>query len=279
MSDDDSIDAQTAGPPILHEPIPDDDAPGRRWAYPWWGMVIVSAFVLYHVTILLVHNLPGGGLAKGLHAWFNKHAHMSAYMRATGNTQSWAMFAPNPHRSNTFMRVFVKDKDGEIWDLKHDIYGRRNYPYLFYDRIGKINRRIVDQKGYRRYYAAWVCRDWERTHGGESAVEVQFVKLWTQVPPPEKVFGFRDKRGLPGWLVGYDPMGLHLHQREEETVRCATTRQAQLPNYLRQRYGLPEAPENHFLPLQARTWWDKQQSKQRADERRKGREDGEGGSR
>jgi hypothetical protein len=284
MSDDELIEAKpTAEAPeqggaladrLLHEPIPDDDAPGRRWAYPAWAMLLVSLFVLYHTTVLLVHNLPSGGLSKGLHTWFNKHAHMSTYMRATGNTQSWAMFAPNPHRGNTFMRVFVKDKDGEVWDLKHDIYGRRSYPYMFYDRIGKINRRIVDQKGYRRYYAAWVCRDWERTHGGESADEVQFVKLWTQVPPPEKVFAYRDeKTGMPGWFVGYDPMGLHLHQREEEVVRCATTRQAQLPNELRARHGLPEAPENHFLPLQARTWWHKEESKARAEERRKAREE------
>jgi hypothetical protein len=258
---------------LLHDAIPSDDAPGRRWAYPLWGMLLVSLFVLYHTTVLLVHNLPSGGLSKGLHTWFNKHAKMSKYMRATGNTQSWAMFAPNPHRSNTFMRVFVKDQDGEVWDLKHDIYGRRSYPYMFYDRIGKINRRIVDQKGYRRYYAAWVCRDWERTHGGESAVEVQFVKMWTQVPPPEKVFAYRDKAtNLPGWIVGYDPMKLHLHQREEDVVRCSTTRQAQLPDHLRERYGLPEAPENHYLPLHARTWWDKQQSKERAEERRKARE-------
>ena len=61
------------------------------------------------------------------------------------NTQSWAMFAPNPHRSNVFMKVMVKDEAGEIWDLKHDIYGKREYPYLWYDRMGKINRRLIDQ--------------------------------------------------------------------------------------------------------------------------------------
>lgn len=263
---------------LLHAPMPDDDEPGRRWAYPLWAMVLVSSFILYHTTVLLVHNLPGGGLSRGLHRWFNKHLNMAGYMRATGNSQSWAMFAPNPHRSNIFMRVFVKDADGEVWDVKHDIYGRRTYPYLFYDRMGKINRRIVDQKGYRRYYAAWVCRDWERTHGGEAAEEVQFVKMWTQVPPPGKVFGYRDKNGLPGWLVGYDPMHLHLHQREEEVVRCRTTRQAQLPNYLRRRYGLPEAPEDDYRELHLRTWWDQKESKARA-RRHRAEQERKGGGR
>ena len=261
---------------LLHEAVPEPERP-RTWAYPWWGIALVSLFVAYHATVLLVHNLPNKGLSKDLHKWFNDPHEvellgktrkpslaMRTYMRATGNSQSWAMFAPNPHRSNTFMKVMVKDADGEVWDLKHDIYGRRRYPYLFYDRMGKINRRIIEQKGYRRHYAAWVCREWERTHGGEPAEEIQFVKMWTRVPPPQKLIA--QAQGNP-LKMGYDPMELKLFQRKEDAVRCRITQHAQLPDYLRERYGLPPLEnESTFKPVRVRTWWDK---KQTADQSKK----------
>ena len=248
---------------LLHEPVANDDKPHRRWAYPGWLQLIATLFILYHGVILLVHNLPSKGLAKGVQKLINDKLHANRYWRASGNTQSWAMFAPNPHRSNIFMKVMVKDEDGEVWDLKHDIYGKRSYPYLWYDRMGKINRRIVDQKGYRRHYTAWVCRQWEKEHDGKSAVEVQFVKMWTRIPSPDQVI----KRSKGNILrMGYDPMKLHLHQREEDTIRCKTTRHAQLPDYLRERYGLEPAPERHFKGLHMRTWWDQKEAKAKQEE-------------
>ena len=237
---------------LLHSRVARDDKPGRRWAYPLWLMAPVSAFILFHTVVLLVHNLPTKGLATPLHKWFDKHLDMGRYMRATGSTQSWAMFAPNPHRSNIFMRVEVLDHNGDKWDLKHDIYGRRSYPYLWYDRGGKINRRIVDQAGYRRHYAAWVCRTWEREHG-VLPDEVQFVKLWTSVPTPKELL--RITGGKP-WL-GYDPMKLHLNEREEDAIRCKTTRHGQLPNEIRARHGMEPMPDKHFLDVHDQTWVDR----------------------
>ncbi len=269
-SDDDrAATDDTEAPPslahsLLHQAIVTDDQPGRRWAYPNWWKVIVSAFILFHGAVLLIHNLPGKGLSKGVHKTFNKKLQASKYMRATGNTQSWAMFAPNPHRSNIFMKVLVKDKNGEIWDLKHDIHNKRSYPYLWYDRMGKINRRIVDQKGYRRHYAAWVCRQWEKEHGGEAPEEVQFIKMWTRIPNPRKII--TEAKGNI-FMMGYDPGALHLYQREEDEIRCKTTRHAQLPNYLRERYGLEQAPERHFKGLHIRTWWDQKEAKAKKQER------------
>lgn len=269
VAQDDSDRPAPADPPplaqtLLRDPVPADDRPTRRWAYPGWMQLLVTLFILYHGVILLVHNLPSKGLAKGAQKVLNDKLDANDYWHATGNTQSWAMFAPNPHRSNIFMKVLVKDANGDVWDLKHDIYGKRSYPYLWYDRMGKINRRIIDQKGYRRHYAAWVCRQWERDHGGESAEEVQFVKMWTRIPPPQAVFE-RAKGNI--FMMGYDPMQLELQQREEDTITCSTNRQAQLPNYLRERYGFEPAPERHFKPLHTRTWWDVQESERQQEER------------
>ncbi|MCA9704648.1 MAG: hypothetical protein KDK70_02225 [Myxococcales bacterium] len=276
--DDEDDQAPTLAQTLLHRPVePAGGRPASRYAYTWWFQLVASLFILYHGTILLVHNLPGKGLAKGLQQKLNQEPKLwplsearfgldaDRYWHASGNTQSWAMFAPNPHRSNIFMKVLVKDEKGEVWDLKHDIYGKRSYPYLWYDRMGKINRRIIDQKGYRRHYAAWVCRKWEKDHGGESAEEVQFVKMWTRIPPPQAVFE-RAQGNI--FKMGYDPMELELNQREEETIRCRTNRHAQLPPYLRERYGLPEAPEHHFKELHMRTWWDIKQDREERDQAR-----------
>lgn len=256
--------APTLADTLLHQAVAADDRPSRRWAYGGVMQIIATVFILYHGVILLVHNLPGKGLAKGAQKVLNDKLDANTYWQASGNTQSWAMFAPNPHRSNIFMKVMVKDAAGEVWDLKHDIYGTRTYPYLWYDRMGKINRRLIDQKGYRRHYAAWVCREWEKTHAGEPAEEVQFVKMWTQIPPPQAVFE-RAQGNI--FKMGFDPMQLPLKQREEDTISCATNRQAQLPDYLRERYGLPPAPERHFKELSVRTWWDQRESERLKEER------------
>lgn len=253
---------------LLHRAVAADDRPGRRWCYGPIMQVVATLFILYHGVILLVHNLPSKGLAKGAQKVLNEKLDANTYWQATGNTQSWAMFAPNPHRSNVFMKVLVKDADGEIWDLKHDIYGKRTYPYLWYDRMGKINRRIIDQKGYRRHYAAWVCRQWEKDHEGTPADEVQFVKMWTRIPPPQAVFE-RAKGNI--FMMGFDPMQLQLHQREEDAISCATNRHAQLPNYLRERYGLPPMPDKHFKGQHLRTWWDIKESERENEERKQRR--------
>lgn len=242
---------------LLQAPLHTDPQLGSRWAYRRWMLLFMSLVVGYHALVLLVHNLPGGGLSKDLHKFFNEKLQASTYMRATGNSQSWAMFAPDPHRSNMFMRVFVEDKEGELWDLAHDIYGRRTYPYLFYDRMGKINRRLIEEKGYRRHYAAWVCREWEMTHGGEAPEEVRFRKMWTQVPAPEKVYPYG----------GYDPMTLPLHTTDEETVRCSSSYHGQLPPEIRERLGFPEVDANRFRDVNIRTWWDDKEAKVKAQQR------------
>jgi hypothetical protein len=241
---------------LLHEPVASNDAPDRRWAYPTWAMALVSLFVAYHAATLLVHNLPGGGFSRGLHTFFNKYLKGSEYFRVTGLAQSWGMFAPNPHRTNSFMRVLVEGQDGEVWDLAHDIYGRRRYPYLFYDRMGKINRRIVEARGYQRHYAAWVCREWEREHGGEALRGVRFVRMWNRIPPPEKVYRF----------MYYDPMDLYLHVVDEDSFECATLQHGQLPNEQRERLGLEPRPDEEIRDIVLRTWWDREESQRRARE-------------
>lgn len=250
--------------PLLHEPPADED-PSPRWAYRPWAMLLLSLFIAYHAVILVVFNLPSRGLSADLHRFFNRHLEMRDYLRTVGSVQSWSMFAPNPHKKNYFMKVHLVDAAGDVYDMHLDIYGERRHPYLLYDRMGKINRRIVDESHYRRYFAAWVCRHWERTHPDEQPPqEVRFIKIWNRIPAPSEVFDHADGNLAAMW---FDPMALPLRRRLEDTQSCKSTRQAQLPPYLRERYGMPPADETHYRPVFMRTWKDKLESKEAARER------------
>jgi hypothetical protein len=244
---------------LLRAPLRVAAADGRRWAYGPVATALVSLFILYHTVTLLQHTTPSAGLAQKFSKTLGEALQAGGYMRATSNIQSWSMFAPNPHRSNMFLQVFVELEDGSVIDLEHDMYGRREYPYLIYDRMGKINRRLIEQDRYQRHYAAWVCRDWALKHGGEMPARVQFVKMWTKVPHPAKV--------IP--TMGFDPMELKLTKERLASVECATTQHAQLPDEIRARHGLPPLPEGAFRDVPVQTWWDKAKIRAETIERRR----------
>jgi hypothetical protein len=238
-------------------PAPSERRPTSRWSYPQWGLFLVSLFIAYHTVVLLVWNLPSKGLNKDYHKAVLDTLKGFDYFNGTRNNQSWAMFAPNPNRSNTFIMVYVEDLEGNVWNFGQDIWGDRRYPYLFYDRRGKINRRIDNKKHYQRIYGAWVCREWERQHNGVPAKSVTFIKRYTRVPQPKEVI----KNG------GWDPFGNHYKQKEQETITCKTTLDAQLPNDLRARYGLPPIDESLIRRTEARTWVDTREAERKKAER------------
>ncbi len=237
----------------------------QRWAYSPVGMAVASLYVLYHCIALLQHTTPYGGLKAEFHQQLEQRLRVSMYMRATSSLQSWSMFAPNPHRANTFLRVYVELEDGQVFDLMHDMYGRRSYPYLVYDRMGKINRRLLEQERYRQPYAAWVCRSWATEHGGEVPVRVMFEKLWTRVPHPSEA--------IPQW--GFDPLALPVTRETLPSIRCATTPHGQVPAEVRERHGLPPLKPGEFRDISVTTWWQKvEQSRQATSEAEAGNEDG-----
>jgi len=230
-----------------------DEKSRSRWAYSLVGMFIVSLFIAYHTSILLTWNTPSSGLGKTFHSKLISKLDGRNYFGATSNSQSWSMFAPNPNRTNVFIRVLVEDRQGDVWDMEHDIYGKDRYPYWFYDRMGKINRRIDGKKGYQRVYGAWMCRQWALNHDGKTPRAVKFVKKYTRIPTPQQVL----KRGQ--W--GYDPWKLPTRQKEQETILCDSTPHAQLPNWMRARHGLPELEDDGFRDINIRTWWDTAEAK------------------
>jgi hypothetical protein len=207
-------------------------------------MGLISLFIAYHVVALAVFNLPDAPLTRGLKHVVDRRLDVQAYVRATGNYQDWGLFAPEPARLNLFMRVVVETPHGELVDLGHDIHEGRRYPYLIYDRMGKVNRRLWQSEGYRSAYAAWVCRDWERLHGGEPVRAVRLTELATRIPPPEEAVT----------TMGFDPRALPVITGRTHVLPCAELAYGRLPSALRQRLGLPETPAPvASAPLQ--TWW------------------------
>lgn len=228
---------------LLQDPIPEGKRPDRHQGYPGRATVLVSLFIAFHLVAVLVHSAPPSPALGPLQAFLNRHAHTGDYLRAAGIARSWAVFAPDAPRHNVFIRVLVEGADGQEQDLGHEPFGRRQYPYFFYDRMGKINREMLRKKPYRLSYAGWVCREWERRHAGEPAREVRLVPIRTRVPAPAEAYK----------SMGYAPRGLEVEEAPAEVFPCASTQHGQLPARLRARYGLPTQGAA-FRDVPRRSW-------------------------
>lgn len=208
-----------------------DEEPASRRCKPL-VFFFVSILIVFHVSALIQQTLRPYPLARGFTADMERWLHASAYMRAISSEQAWGLFSPNPSFDNIFVRVLVESRDGRVLDLDHDIYLKRRYPYLFYDRFAKINRTIFEHRRYREPYAAWVCRDWALTHGGKSPLRVHLVKASTKLPMPTNAIS----------SMGFKPSMLPLRQQSPITYDCDSLENGKLSNALRQRYSLPKLP-------------------------------------
>ena len=179
------------------------------------------------------------------------------------------MFAPNPPRSNVFLKVLVTDEDGEVWDMRTDVYApeRKPIPWIWNDRMRKMNRRIIggesgNTQWYRKWYARWHCRQWQLEHEGQIPRKVELVKVWYQIPSPEEA-------AVKGYYVPEDLLERTGHEKVEYTEHCRNAVMGQLPDWIRERHGLPPLPEG----VEYRPWlkhkkkaWDRMRAKERGEE-------------
>jgi len=222
------------------EPTGSDDPPALRmpWAYGPLGRFVVGCLTLYQVVGVSCWLLPD----KDSFSWRTAtHEPFRFWLEITHTTQGWRMFAPNPPRSNMFLRVRVTDSKGEVFDMNTDVYhpSQRPVPWIWYTRQRKINRRIAGGEGghgswYQKWHARWFCREWVLDHGGEVPRQVELSKITYGIPTPEQVA----KDGP------YDPVQRLAEQGKESsiyTIDCAEEVGAQPVNVIRARYGLPPA--------------------------------------
>ena len=237
------------------------------WAYGPLGRFIVSAMLAWHVTAVTVWLAPPKDCLKSWRAPARKV--FAKYLTVTQTDQGWGMFAPNPPRSNVFLKVLVYDSNGEVWDMRTDVYAaeRKPIPWVWNDRMRKMNRRIIggesgNTQWYRKWYARYHCRQWQLEHGGEIPKKVELVKVWYSIPPPEET-------AKKGYYVPEDLLERTGHEKVEHTERCKRTVMGQLPDEIRERHGLPPLPED----VSYRRWlkhkkkaWDRRRAKERGEE-------------
>ena len=218
----------------------------RPWAYGPFGRLVVSGVIIFHITAVAAWCLPD----KDCLSTFRTRAHkpFSAWLLTTQTNQGWNMFAPNPPRQNVFLKTLVTDVDGTVYDLKTDVYApeQKPIPWIWNDRMRKMNRRVSggeSGKGdwYQKWLARYHCREWARTHDGQEPLKVELIKVWYAIPSPEQV-------QKQGWYVAERLLEEKGHEREIHTVTCASDPEAQLPDTIRARHGLPPLAEGAEKP-------------------------------
>ncbi|MEZ4429439.1 MAG: hypothetical protein R3A51_17340, partial [Nannocystaceae bacterium] len=211
------------------------------WAYGPAGRLVIGGICAYYTVGVAVWLMPDkDSLSK-----FDVQAKavFRRFLLTTGTDQQWGMFAPNPPRHNVFMKTVVIEEDGEKWDLRTDLYApeRKPIPWIWNDRMRKMNRRIIggeSGKGdwYQKWYGRYICREWALAHRGRMPKKVELFRISYLMPSPQQV-------AERGWYVPEELLLLRGRSSRKYTESCRAGFNAQLPNYMRQRYGLPEVDE------------------------------------
>ena len=200
-------------------------ASGPPLAYTAIGRTIVLLFVVFHSATIALTLWPSYPIFV-----FRSKAkvtlHHSDYVRGSATSQSWRMFAPNPPRSNSFMKTVVVEQDGDEWDLRNNSFDYRPNPWIINDRMRKMQRRMIGKgKWYLRYWSHFQCREWT-LETGEVPEEIRVTKLWTKIPSPDQVA----EKGP------YHPRKLRVRERDVQDHKCKGD--GMLPLYMKERYGL-----------------------------------------
>ncbi len=235
------------------------------WAYGAWGRLLVGGLLAWHLTAVVTWLMP----SKDCLSTFRGPARstFAFWLTRTTTDQGWGMFAPNPPRTNVFLKVLVTDANDETWDLRTDVYApeQKPHPWIWNTRMRKMNRRIIGGESgptawYQKWYARYHCRQWAREHGGAMPKRVQLVKIWYKIPSPEQT-------RRRGYYVAEELLERAGHEKVSYVASCRTSVMGQLPNFIRARDGLPELPDGHYKPWikHKRRKWDKSQEKAKQD--------------
>jgi hypothetical protein len=240
------------------------------FAYGPLGRFVIGALVVWHVTAVTTWLMPE---KDSLFAFRGEARKVFAfYLTRTQTDQGWGMFAPNPPRSNVFLKVLVHDEDGEVYDMRTDVYAaeRKPIPWIWNDRMRKMNRRIIggesgDTSWYRKWHARYYCRKWALDHDGIPPKKVELVKVWYKIPSPEQV---RDN----GFYVPEELLERTREEKVEYTETCKNAVMGQLPDWVRERHDLPPLPENEkYKPWikHKKKAWERARAKQEEEAQKK----------
>jgi hypothetical protein len=243
-------------------------------AYTALGRSLALFAVVWHASAVGLHLFPSYPI---FNKWRSpaRKVH-SSWLRGVGATQGWRMFAPNPPRSNTFMKTVVVLDNGDRWDLRNNAYhygergstSSRPSPWIFNDRMRKMQRRMVGKgKWYLRYWADFHCREWFLEHG-EMPKEIDVRKYVNRIPGPKvtsfwvpkKFKGRKDRSSGATVGVPYDPRKLKTREHAVQTHKC---KEKELPLRMKERYGYEVTGED-----EAKAERDAQQRKRKFSSRK-----------
>jgi hypothetical protein len=125
-----------------------------------------------------------------------------------------------------------------------------------------MNRRIIGGESgptawSQKWYARWECRQWAREHDGQMPEKIELVKVWYAIPSPEQT-------RKNGYYVAEELLARTGHEKVAYTAKCSSEVQGQLPNFIRERDGLPLLEEGEYKAWHKhkRKAWDERRQRQ-----------------
>ncbi len=154
-----------------------DLSPQERLEASGWGRWLVRGFLALTVTAVVVWNFPGSGIRTGALPVVER------YINATGLTQNWKLFAPDPTDTTSELVARIEYVDGTSVQWRPprggDLVGEyRTYRWAVYaDRLhGEIWRSL------REPLARWLART--HSEAGRRVVKVELISWRRPTPPP-----------------------------------------------------------------------------------------------
>ncbi len=210
-------------------PTPEQIGGGPALAYGTFGRTVALLLVLWHGGAIVSVLFPGYPVFNTFRG--KMRSFFSWWVSSTATTQSWRMFAPNPPRANSFMKTVVVEQDGTRWDLQNNSLKNRPNPWIWNDRMRKMQRRMMGKgKWYLKHWAAFQCREWMLRTGSMPA-RIEVDKIWYRIPTPEQVTS----------MGYYNPYTRPTRKKHVQTNRC---KEEDLPLRFKQRRGLPVSDED-----------------------------------
>lgn len=136
-----------------------------------WLRVILSFFIVYHLTVIVVLANGSSFLGRTLDPW------ITAYGNFLGFNMTWNFFAPDPaHTMFIHYNIRFEDSDGKELQEPLDGYippekekiviqsSQRRFLYA-------MRRLILDEKSIKAILGPFLCRD----HPGASSVHIEHI--------------------------------------------------------------------------------------------------------
>lgn len=141
------------------------------------GRWLISALLLVTVAALLAWNLPAGSELRNAALPLSE-----PYINATGLTQTWNLFAPNPMTRTRKLEARIHHTDGTSSVWRPPVGGPWLDQYRTYRWYAETAR--LRQDSFRpqwRPFAEWVAA---LDHGGRTPDRVELVRRWKDIAPP-----------------------------------------------------------------------------------------------